>query len=346
MTISKIYRNHLRPSLRALIRGVEPPRRSYPSISSEELSELKAIFPADKFFIFGHARSGTTLLARLIRLHQSVHCNWQAHFFTRPPLVTSLVSDPEVARWLSRRNNRWNRGRDLSPVVLRGICDTIMEREARRVGKRIVGDKSPNTLYDGEAVRMMSAIYPDASLIVIVRDGRDTILSHIIQEFIDHPERLNRAQKKIKDDFERQPERFYNRTQSLFTPQDLSRRAEAWAKNVLETQQQGEESFGDRFVQVRYEDLLLSPDEVLPELWAFLGAGEPTRGVKGQIRAEIESNPDAPRQLEILPALAGLRRKGGPGLWQELFTARDRAIFKSSAGETLVRLDYEDDRDW
>jgi hypothetical protein len=221
-----------------------------------------------------------------------------------------------------------------------------MEREARRVGKRIIGDKSPNTLYDGEAVRMMSTIYPDAKLIVIIRDGRDTILSHLIQEFIDHPERLSRAQKKIKKDFERQPERFYDRTQSLFTPQDLSRRAKAWAKNVLETQQQGKESFEDQFVQVKYEELLMRPNEVLQELWTFLGAGEPTQGAVEQIRAEIESNPDAPRQLEILPSLAGLRRKGGPGLWQELFTDRDREIFKSSAGKVLIRLGYENDMDW
>ena len=346
MTISKIYRNHVRPSLRTLIRGVDLPHTSFPPISAEELSELKAIFPTDKFFIFGHGRSGTTLLARLIRLHQSVHCNWQAHFFTRPPLVTNLVSDPEVARWLSRRNNRWNRGRDLSPVVLRGICDTIMEREARRVGKRIIGDKSPNTLYDGEAVRMMNAIYPDAKLIVIIRDGRDTILSHLIQEFIDHPERLTRAQNKIKKDFERQPERFYDRSHSLFTPQDLSRRAKAWAKNVLETQNEGKESLGAQFTQIKYEDLLVRPNEVLQELWFFLEAGEPSKGTIGSIQAEIGSNPDAPRQLEKLPSLAGLRRKGGPGLWQELFTDKDREIFKSSAGEVLIRLGYENDMDW
>ena len=221
-----------------------------------------------------------------------------------------------------------------------------MEREARRVGKRIIGDKSPNTLYDGEAVRMMSTIYPDAKLIVIIRDGRDTILSHLIQEFIDHPERLSRAQKKIKSDFERQPERFYDRTQSLFTPQDLSRRAKAWAKNVLETQQQGKESFEDQFVQVKYEELLMRPSEVLQNLWTFLGAGEPIQGTIKQIQAEIESNPDAPRQLEKLPSLVGLRRKGGPGLWKELFTDKDREIFKSSAGETLIRLGYEIDKDW
>ena len=346
MTISRIYRNHIRPSLRTLIRGVVLPQTSFPPISAEELSELKAIFPTDKFFIFGHGRSGTTLLARLIRLHQSVHCNWQAHFFTRPPLVTSLVSDPEVARWLSRRNNRWNRGKDLSPVVLRGVCDTIMEREARRVGKRIIGDKSPNTLYDGEAVRMLSTIYPDAKLIVIIRDGRDTVLSHIIQEFVDHPERLDRKQRKIREALIKEPDKFYRRECSLFTEADLKKRADGWAKNVTETAEVGRALLGDHFTQIRYEDLLLDTMEVLLELWDFLDADPPTGEILDRINEEVNTNLDAPRQVEILPPLAGLKRKGGPGLWQELFTNRDREIFKASAGEALVELGYETGSEW
>jgi hypothetical protein len=126
------------------------------------VAEARAFFPLDKFFIFGHARSGTTLLARLIRLHPQVHCNWQAHFFTRPPLLQSLVDQEEVGAWLARRSNRWNRGRDLAPVVLRAAADFILEREARREGKSIVGDKSPNSLLNGEAVRLAHAIYPEA----------------------------------------------------------------------------------------------------------------------------------------------------------------------------------------
>ncbi len=44
-------------------------RREIPPITAEEVAEAHSIFPTEKFFIFGHARSGTTLLTRLIRLH-------------------------------------------------------------------------------------------------------------------------------------------------------------------------------------------------------------------------------------------------------------------------------------
>ena len=56
-------------------------REEIPPINLEEVAEAKKFFPMDKFFIFGHARSGTTLLTRLVRLHPDVHCNYQAHFF-------------------------------------------------------------------------------------------------------------------------------------------------------------------------------------------------------------------------------------------------------------------------
>src|SRR5688572_22039478 len=93
-------------------------RDPIPAITAEEVTEIKQFFPREKFFIFGHARSGTTLLMRLVRLHPEVHCNYQAHFFTRPPLLKSLVDMPEAEEWLTRKSNRWNGGGDLSPIVL------------------------------------------------------------------------------------------------------------------------------------------------------------------------------------------------------------------------------------
>ena len=108
--------------------------REVPAISPDEIAEAREFFPLDKFFIFGHARSGTTLLTRLIRLHPEVHCNYQGHFFTRQPTLEGLVNRAEIEDWFTRRSNRWNHGHDLSPVVLRAVSDYIMEREARPLG--------------------------------------------------------------------------------------------------------------------------------------------------------------------------------------------------------------------
>jgi len=210
-----------------------PARREVPAITPEEVAEAKTFFPAEKFFIYGHARSGTTLLTRLVRLHPEVHCNYQAHFFTRAPLLEALVADPEVGDWLKRNSNRWNHGRDLSPVVLRAVADYIMEREARPLGKRIVGDKSPNSLLDGEAVYKLEKVYPDARLVYIVRDGRDAAVSHRFQAFIDTPQRLTSQDLAIRQAFSENPDPFQKGQRSIFTEKALRNSADGWVKNVV-----------------------------------------------------------------------------------------------------------------
>ena len=212
---------------RLLLKGQPPPRqrREVPAITPEEVSEAKTFFPLEKFFIFGHARSGTTLLTRLVRQHPQVHCNYQAHFFTRAPLLEALVADEEVGMWLARRSNRWNQGRDLSPLVLRAAADFILERDARRAGKGgpgcIVGDKSPNSLLDGDAVRQMVKVYPDARLIFIVRDGRDAAVSHRFQAFIDRPRHLSAEDLSIREAFIRDPAPFTSGQRSIFTKKGI-----------------------------------------------------------------------------------------------------------------------------
>ncbi|HEY9528900.1 MAG TPA: hypothetical protein VIR02_17560, partial [Anaerolineales bacterium] len=61
--------SRLKSAARILLKGEQKKknRNPIPAITSEEVEEIKQFFPREKFFIFGHARSGTTLLARLTR---------------------------------------------------------------------------------------------------------------------------------------------------------------------------------------------------------------------------------------------------------------------------------------
>src|SRR5574339_1055912 len=193
------FLSRIRSAARILLKGEQKKknRNSIPTITLDEVTEIKLFFPREKFFIFGHARSGTTLLMRLARLHPEVHCNYQAHFFTRKPLLKSMVDSPEAEEWLTRKSNRWNRGRDLSPLVLRAAADFIMERDAAKEGKWIVGDKSPSSTVHGQAVREMHAIYPDAKLIYIVRDGRDVLISERFRNFVEESKFLTAEDQRI-----------------------------------------------------------------------------------------------------------------------------------------------------
>jgi hypothetical protein len=281
------------------------------------------------------------MLTRLIRLHPEVHCNYQAHFFTRPPLLESLVAETEVGEWLSRGSNRWNHGRDLSPVVLRAVADYILEREARLEGKHMVGDKSPSSLLDGEAVRLLHKVYPDGYLIYIVRDGRDTALSHRFQTFIELPERLSKEDQRIRSRFASDPEPFLSGEQSIFTRDGLIRAAEGWVRNVTQTDQQGQALFGERYLSLRYEDLLQQPWEQMRRVWDFLTASPADEELQRALVAEMTHNPDAEWQQQKAREIAQALQKGRQGSWLEMFTARDRQIFRQIADPTLLAWGYQ-----
>lgn len=206
--------SRFKSATRILLKGdsKKKKRNPIPAITAEEVAEIRQFFPREKFFIFGHARSGTTLLMRLVRLHPEVHCNYQAHFFTRQPLLKSLVNTPEAEEWLTRKSNRWNQGRDLSPLVLRAAADFIMERDAAREGKRIVGDKSPSSTIHGQAVRDMHAVYPDAKLVYIVRDGRDVLISERFRNLVEESKFLKAEDKHIIGELRSDQSQFTNGT--------------------------------------------------------------------------------------------------------------------------------------
>lgn len=339
----------LKKAGRILISGSPPAksiRKEFPSITPEEVAEAKLFFKREKFFVFGHARSGTTLLARLIRLHPEVHCNWQAHFFTRAPFLKSLVIDPEVEKWLSHHSNRWNRGKDLSPVVLRAAADFILERDAEKLGKKMVGDKSPSSVFHGVAVRNMAAVYPDGRLINIVRDGRDTALSHRFQTFVDRQEKMTRDDWKIRRDFITDSQPFLNGQRSLFTEKELLEVAGSWVRNVSETEAEGQRLFGDRYFQLRYEDLMSQPWENMCSIWKFLGASKADKKLHEALDTELAANPDKDWQHEKSEDLAQFIPKGRQGSWHNLFTEHDKSVFKQVAGELLIKWGYEKDMEW
>ena len=340
--------DRIKRSARVLLKG-EPQKRTralIPAITAEEIVEIKQFFPLDKFFIFGHARSGTTLLVRLARLHPEVHCNYQAHFFTRRPLLKSLVNTPEAEEWLTRKSNRWNHGSDLSAVMLRAAADFVMEREAAKEGKRIVGDKSPLSMIHGGAVREMAAIYPDAKLIYIIRDGRDVLISERFRNFVEESKYLSREDRRILQELRRDQDAFSVGKRSLFSAAFIRRMAKGWVADISEVEAEGKRLFPGSFLTLRYEDLLREPFEEMLKVWRFLGARRMSRALAKEVAEEMASNPDEEWQSRRNEDIASFLTKGQAGNWRNLFTAADKALFKQVAGETLVKWGYERDGNW
>src|SRR5688572_17632727 len=339
--------SRLKSAARILLQGdaKRKSRNSIPAITMEEVAEIKQFFPREKFFIFGHARSGTTLLMRLIRLHPEVHCSYQAHFVTRQSLLKSLVNTSEAEEWLTRKSNRWNQGGDLSPLVLRAAADLILEREAAREGKRIVGDKSPSSTIHGQAVRDMHAIYPDAKLVYIVRDGRDVLISERFRNFVEDSRYLNGEDKRIIAALKVDQTPFTDGRRSIFSEAFIRRAAAGWVANLNETETEGKRLYGERYFSLRYEDLLAGPFAEMKKLWAFLGVPVEKK-LQTAIKDELSSNPDEEWQARRNESIASFLPKGHAGNWRQIFSARDKQLFKEIAGEMLVKWGYEKDSNW
>ncbi|KAA0280041.1 MAG: sulfotransferase [Chloroflexi bacterium] len=340
--------SRFKSAARILLKG-EPKKKNrnpIPAITKEELAEVKQFFPREKFFILGHARSGTTLLMRLLRLHPEVHCNYQAHFFTRKPLLKSLVDSAEIEEWLARKSNRWNHGRDLSPLVLRAAADFIMERDAAREGKNIVGDKSPSSVIHGQVVRDMHSLYPDAKVVNIVRDGRDVLISERFRNFVEESKFLTEEDKRIISDLKTDPAPFGNGRRSLFTETFIRNIAKRWADDLTEIDSEGKRLYEKKYILLRYEDMLAKPYVELSRLWKFLGVKKMGKTLEKKLLAEMSSNPDEEWQTKRNEGIASFLPKGQAGNWQRLFTSRDKALYKELAGDALVKWGYEKDLGW
>jgi hypothetical protein len=77
-------------------------------------------------------------------------------------------------------------------------------------------------------------------------------------------------------------------------------------------------------IDVRYEDLIEAPAPVVTRILEFLA---------------IEGDPES--LLSIMPV-----SKARGGVWRNTFTAADRRVFASEAGDILIQLGYEKNYDW
>lgn len=298
----------LRKALRA-IAGDQPPGNPVLSpLSADELAEITEFFPMQKFFVFGQPHSGGGLLARLLSLHPDLHCGSGAHFFTRQPVLTELFASPEQPSALP------------SAAALRAMADFLLERQTHRLGKTVAGDQSPNELA-GRAVQEMASLYPDASLIQIVRDGRDVLVKQRLQELTGSTTAGRRREHDRPAD-----------NVAIFAPGWLAEAAAAWANGVSETDQLGHQRYGECYFSLRYEDLMARPFDMLAKVWAFLGLSADgletrvTRVLEGDDEAALDKNPQA--------------------MWRQFFTAGDKNIFKESAGAVLAKWGYESGAEW
>jgi LPS sulfotransferase NodH len=319
--------------------GVKPATVELTPMTPSELEEIKQFFGRPKFFIMGYPRSGTTLLARLIRLAPDVSCRWQGHFASGPGDWLDRLGRPEIAEWLQLRSNRWTaEGQPSLTALARLSADYFMERVADQEGSRWVGDKTPTARMD-LAVDRLQRLYPDAHVLAIVRDGRDAALSQRIQAFIDQPDTLSLGDVRLRQAIEANPEDFGPEGRSLFSKGWLERVASDWSLSTGRGHQLASRVFAERYLSLRYEDLLADPTTEISRLWRFLGVTVEA-DVLSAVEGAMARNPAAEWHQQAAPDLARHLKRGTAGGWSDWFTPADLDLFHAVAGQPLSDWGY------
>ena len=194
-------------------------------------------------------------------------------------------------------------------------------------------------------MRDLHAVYPDAKIVYIVRDGRDVVISERFRNFVEESKFLTAEDQRIIADLRLDPAPFSDGRRSIFTETFIRRTAQVWTHDLQETEDEARRLFGENFYSLRYEDLLEHPFDEMKKVWEFLGV-KVDESLEKTILEEMSSNPDEEWQERRNEDIATFLPKGQAGNWQRLFTARDKAVFKGGAGEMLVRWGYEKDLNW
>lgn len=278
-------------------------------------------------FIVGAPRSGTTLLRLMLDAHPALAIPPETGFL---PAVLALRSRAAPAAFLSLVTGfeTWSDFgleardlaaalRDLTPFSLAEAVRAFYLRYARRFGKRLWGDKTPDYGLHLPAIR---SLLPEARFIHLIRDGRDVALS--LRPLWFAPSRR---------------------------VQDLARH---WVQRVSTTRALGRGS--SHYLEVRFEDLVRRPADQLAVLCRFLGIDydpamlryherastrldehQERRHGNGSLRLAKAERRSQQWRTQLPPDLSRI------GCHRSEMTPEERRAFEGVAGGLLRELGYE-----
>ncbi len=181
----------------------------------------------------------------------------------------------------------------------------IFQAYAAERGKRRWGDKTP--LYM-QYLGLLERLFPTASYVHLIRDGRDAALS-----FLAMPGGIV--------------------TRGWGHPRDAEGFARQWATEVRAARRLGDRVGPARYRELRYESLVTRPADELRRLCAFAGL-EFDDGMLEYVGQTDSARKPHQRRLQE-PPTRGVRD------WRTQMNAKERRRFEKVAGDLLAELGYE-----
>jgi hypothetical protein len=267
--------------------------------------------------VVGAPRSGTTLLQSILMRIDGVWFPSETHFFgvtklgKYAPVDLSKPASKEKTLQLIREQVCARNDLDVDwPILEKELSqasatlanwfDVLLQHLAeRRGGVRRIGEKSPNHLRVAEYILSQ---FRDAKMIHIIRDGRDVAVSHR-EAFGD---KLSIAHLAVRW-------RYYQRAGN-----SVSRH---WP---------------DRYITVRYEDLVTDPQHPLMKMCEFLGETFSPALLNPHLRAEKGFARREKHKLRTLEPITSSRI----GRYRSFLKPNELATFQIIAGKELNRHGY------
>ncbi len=264
----------------------------------------------------------------LLNEHPQVSCLGEAFFAAK--LIPNLANAFEDYRqFLGSKNSEGIGERQGYPLpehedelfAIRMIVDFLLRKNAMQSGKqslRAIGEKTPDNI---RSLRTLSQLFPEAKHLIMVRDGRDIVISAWFHN------------KRVVDKF-RAP------TQSETHPSKefITLAAQAWAIEQRAAVDFAEHNPGKvRFI--RYSDLVSACDEQLTGALNFLGVHATQDDIDTCIRNCSFEALSGGRVRGEENALSFFR-KGIDGDWQNYFRREDNDLFLGLAGDWLEKFKF------
>jgi Sulfotransferase family len=283
-------------------------------------------------FVVGVGRSGTTLLRLMLDAHPDLAIPPETPFL---PELIDAARDPRatpeslVAVIASHRRAPdfeelgWDvlKGRfaTVDPIEPSGILRGFYGAYAESRSKPRWGDKTPR---HAARIEQLAEVLPEARFIHLIRDGRDVVLSRI---------------------------------ESLaLRPKTIDKVSRQWSNRVMKARRQGTRT--GRYVEVRYEDLVVDPEPVLRRLCSFceldfdpamLQYYEHSGDRLAEIAHDLPPGKKRPgraaeSRLALHDRLTHPPDTTRVARWRSEMSAEDLEAFDREAGELLRELGYRD----
>ncbi|HEY5806572.1 MAG TPA: sulfotransferase [Povalibacter sp.] len=256
-------------------------------------------------FIGGVPRSGTTLLRVILDSHPQIFCG------TELRVVHALANLWSAATEHGQELLTRAYGADDQHVrdVFAELILSFLRPAWVASGKSRVAEKTPSNLLAFPALR---SLFPDSPLVHVIRDVRDVVASRLERDRAADPAADSNALAAL--------------------------RAREWVQAMtIRSTMLTQAELARRYFEVRYEDLVSSPETVLIPLFAFLGESfDPVvlsfhrieRNVSGSEEWSAES----------------VRRSiftSSQGRWRRDLTPQEQQAVLDEAGAAMIELGYD-----